>query len=197
MLRGAYFNFLDPMLENERQRCEEALDRYNNACKLRNAADAAHREKLLQKVFDPSLDSLHHPIVQCKEKGVLGPRVKIEAPFTCTYGYNITLRDDAFIGKNCNIDDAGAVDIGQRSWIGPNVTIMTTDVSKDMVDRKGWESRWVAKPVYIGNEVIIGAGAVIYPGVHLAKGSTVEPFAIVKHSLGENQTQQAVMAPRF
>lgn len=71
------------------------------------------------------------------------------------------------------------------------MTILTTDVNKDMVDRKGTGAMWIASPVYIASEVIIGANVVIYPG------SIVEPFGVVREPLGENQVQRASVGPRF
>ena len=193
MLRGAQYNHFDNTLKNERNRCLTALRRYNNACEPQNGLTDEHAEELLRQVLDPSLDSLHRPIVPCKEQGLLGPGVKVEGPFRCTYGYNIQMFDNVYIGHDCIIDDAAPVRIGARTWIGPNVTIFTSDVSKDMIDRKGTEGRWMAKPIIIGDEVIIGRNAVIFPGVHLGRGSTVEPFAVVKSSLLENQ--KAVTCP--
>lgn len=197
MLRHTRFNYFDPTLKNERQRCAEALARYNAACQLRSGVTEQEAQNMLMKVFDPQLDTTHSFLAPCKEKGVLGPGVKIEAPFKCTYGYNLRVLDNVFIGENARIDDSARVEIGSRTWIGPNVTILTTDVSKDMVDRKGTESACYAAPVTIASEVVIGANAVIYPGVILGRGSTVEPFALVRESLGENQVQRAAVGPRL
>ena len=72
-----------------------------------------------------------------------------------------TLMGDVYIGKGTTIDDAGKVEIGARTWIGPNVTILTTDSSKDMIDRKDATGTWIARDVYIESEVVIGADALI------------------------------------
>ena len=98
--------------------------------------------------------------------------------------------------KGDNIDDAGKVEVGARTWIGPNVTILTSECSTDMVDRKGAAATWIAKNVYIESEVVIGANAIIYPGVRLGRGSTVEPGAIVKGPLGDNEVQRAADGKR-
>lgn len=80
--------------------------------------------------------------------------------------------------------------------VGPNVTILTSDCSKDMVDRKGAAGKWLAQTVIIESEVVIGANALIYPGVRLGRGSTVEPGAIVKEPLGDNQVHRAADGKR-
>lgn len=153
---------------------------------------------MLTKVFDPSLDHGHSFLAPCKEKGILGPNVVIEAGFRCTYGYNIRIMDNVFIGEGTRIDDSARVDIGARTWIGPDVKILTNDVSKDMVQRKGTAGqKCCATGIDIASEVVIGAGATIYPGVKLGRGATVEAGAIVTHSLGENVTQKAYNGARM
>ena len=188
MLRRAHYSPFDATLENERQRCEEASRRYNAACSPMSGVSREGAEDMLRKIFDPALDTTHRMVAQYEKKGLLGPGVRIEAPFSCTYGYNISIYDNAFIGKGCELDDAGVIRIGARTWIGPNVTIFTNDLaSKDLIDRRGAESKWIANPVNIGDEVVIGRNVVIYPGVTIGRGSMVEPGAVVKTSVGDNQ----------
>ncbi|EXJ96501.1 hypothetical protein A1O1_01627 [Capronia coronata CBS 617.96] len=196
MLRCTSYNHHDPTLVNERQRCKQALARYNQACALDNAASEDEIRAKLLKVFDPSKDTTHKFISHPLEKGMIGHGSKIEAPFKCTYGYNIKIMEDVFIGENCEIDDCGKVDIGPRTFIGSGVTIFTQNVGKDLVDRKGTGAPWMAQQVSIASEVIIGKGAVIYPGVTIGRGATVEPFAIVRDALGEFQTQFAAVGHR-
>lgn len=196
MLRGADYNHFDATLKNERARCEEAVERYNSACRPRSGVSEEEQEKLLRIIFYPSEDKLHRPVVPCKEDGMLGPNVKVEGPFSCSYGYNIKIFDSAYIGKNCNIDDAAIVQIGARTWLGPNVHILTSDVSHDRIDRRGRDAPWRSKQVLIAEEVIIGANAVIYPGVRIGRGARVEAFAIVKDDLPDNHIQSSVYVAR-
>lgn len=198
MLRGAPYNYFDPTLKNERQRCANALLRYNNACQLGSGISETETQSMLMKVFDPKQDSTHSFAAPCRIEGHLGPGVKIEPGFRCTYGYNIRVFDNVFIGEHTRIDDSARVDIGARTWIGANVTILTNSPAHDMVQRKGTDGQQccTASPVTIGSEVVIGAGAVIYPGVKLGRGSTIEPFAIVKVSLDDYDTQFAPLGQR-
>lgn len=191
MLRGALYNYFDATLKNERQRCATALARYNKACQWGSGVSETELQAMLAKVFDPQLDYTHSFLAVCREKGCLGPGVKIEAGFRCTYGYNLRIYDNVFIGENTRIDDSAKVDIGPRTWIGSDVKILTNDVAKDMVQRKGTDGQQCsASAVSIGPEVVIGTGAVIFPGVKLGKGSTVEPFAVVKTDLADYVTQK-------
>lgn len=186
MLRGAQYNYFDQTLRNERARCSTALARYNGALALTSGVSAEEAQDILAKVFDPSKDTTHNFKAPCKERGILGPGVVIEENFRCTYGYNIRLGDNVFIGHHVTIDDSAKVNIGARSWIGANVTILTNDILTDIAFRKGTDGQPLkASPVDISSECVIGCGAVIFPGVKLGRGCTVEPFAVVKHDLGE------------
>ena len=85
--------------------------------------DVEEARNMLWKVVNPSLDTTQTFDAPSREKATLSHGVRIEAPFTCTYGYNLKVMDNVYIGKGTTIDDAGKVEIGARTWIGPNVTI--------------------------------------------------------------------------
>jgi len=198
MLRGAPYNYFDATLENERQRCANALLRYNNACQLGSGVSKPELQNMLSKVFLPSKDSTHSFVASLKgHEGSLGPGVKIEPGFRCTYGYNIKIYDNVFIGENTRIDDSAKVEIGARTIIGPNVTILTNEFKTELVHRKGTDgAACAAGPVSIGCEVIIGANALIYPNVKLGKGSVVEPGAVVREDLLDYTRQMVAVGPR-
>ena len=187
MLRNSRYKHLDKTLENDRRRCERALARYNAACSIDSGMHPEEARIMLWQVFDPARDTTHKFDAPPRERGTLSHGVRIEAPFTCLYGYNLKVMENVYIGKGTKIDDAGKVEIGARTWIGPNVTILTSDSSQDMIDRKGAAATCTARNVIIESEVVIGAKATIYPGVRLGRGSTVEPGAILKVPLGDNQ----------
>jgi acetyltransferase-like isoleucine patch superfamily enzyme len=191
MLRGVNFNYFDATLTNERQRCEAALKRYNEASQISSGLTEEEKWKLLEKVVDPNKDTTHNFVVPCIEKGELATTVKIEAPFTASYGYNLRIKDGVCIHHHCNIDDAALVTIGPRTWIGPNVTIITADVRNQMQDRKGVEGNWIALPVNIESEVYIGANVTIYPGVTIGRGATIYHGATVTENLVDNERLRA------
>ena len=191
MLRSTAYNHFDPTLIYERQRCKRALQRYNAACELDSGLSEQEIRNLLLKVIDASQDTTHKFPSQNHGRGHIGLGVKIEPPFTCTYGYNLKIQDDVYVGEGCRFDDAGTVEIGPRTVIAPGVKILTTDYGKDVVHRKGTKSFFIANDVIIASGVIIGADAIIYPGVRIEEGVTVEPGAVVRESLKANQIQRA------
>ena len=191
MLRNFRYNPFDPTLVNDRRRCERALGRYKFACSIPSSMDAEGARAMLWKVFDPSRDTTHKFDTPPRERGTLGDGVRIEAPFTCTYGYNLKLGDSVYIGKGAQIDDSGKVEIGAGTWIGPHVTMLTAECPLDLIDRKGAAATSFTRNITIGSEVVIGNNALIFPGVYLPKGSTVQAGAIVKTSLATVQLHGA------
>jgi acetyltransferase-like isoleucine patch superfamily enzyme len=93
------------------------------------------------------------------------------------------IAENVYIGDHCVIEDAAQIDIGPRTHIGSDVVIFTADVCKDQLDRKGTGAPWVAKRIKIGADVVIGRGAVIFPGVELGSSCTIGPFELVQENV--------------
>ena len=71
-------------------------------------------QTMLWKVFDPACNPIHKCVAPPREEGTLSHGVRIEAPFTCLYGYSLKVMDNVYIGRGPNIDDPGKVEIGAR-----------------------------------------------------------------------------------
>ena len=187
MMRGQSFRFIDPTLSEERERCRNALWRFNNAGNPVFGISEKERFRLLKEILQtpkdvPGLETPHPNNNKIRYIGEACPGSVVETPFRCHYGYNIKLGEDVYIGENCMIIDACPVRIGSKTWIGPNVTIITAQAETDMVHRQGAGSLWKGRDVLIEEEVWIGAGVTIYPGVTLRRGSRVDPGSVVtKH----------------
>ncbi len=76
-------------------------------------------------------------------------------------GYNIKLGKKVYMNYDCCILDCAPVDIGDRVLFGPKVQIVTPGHCIDPVVRNGLDGPDYAKPVKIGNDVWVGAGAII------------------------------------
>jgi len=72
MLRSEHFNYLDPILTDERQRCAVALQRYNNAHQLGAGLSAQATHELLEMVLKPVNDKVYPLIIPCRQEGLLG-----------------------------------------------------------------------------------------------------------------------------
>ena len=95
--------------------------------------------------------------------GSVGDGAVIRPIFSCDYGYNIRLGRNAFINFNCVFLDCAPIDIGDNLQMGPAVQFYTAAHPLETdVRRSGLE---YARPIRIGNDVWIGGGAIILPGV--------------------------------
>ncbi len=116
----------------------------------------------------------------------VGRNVEIRPPFFCDYGYNIRLGDGVFLNFNCVILDVVEVTIGDRSQIGPAVQIYTADHPRDAETRR--DGLEFGRPVRIGQDVWIGGGSIILPGVSVGDGAVIGAGSVVTRDVAPNQT---------
>ncbi len=126
--------------------------------------------------------------------GKVGKNVGIGVPFYCDHGKSIFIGDDVIVGLNCTFVDNAEIHIGNRVMIAPNVQIYTashpTLPQERLIDN--WESvsptyfRTFAKPVIIEDNVWIGGGAIILPGVTIGKNAVIGAGSVVNKSIPEN-----------
>jgi len=118
--------------------------------------------------------------------GAVGLDVDVRPPFHCDYGYNIRIGDGVFLNFNCVILDVCEVVIGARTQIAPGVQILTADHPRDPRQRAtGLES---GRPVRIGCNVWIGAGALILPGVNIGDDALVGAGSVVTRDVPAGAT---------
>lgn len=107
----------------------------------------------------------------------VGRGVLIEAPFHCAYGINIHMGDDVYLNTGCVILDSAAVRIGHRCMLGPGVQIYCADHHRDVTLRRDGIER--ALPVTLADDVWIGGGAILLPGVTIGAEAIVGAGAVV------------------
>ncbi|MGE9552840.1 sugar O-acetyltransferase [Erwinia amylovora] len=106
-----------------------------------------------------------------------GKNPVIEPPFYCDYGSNITIGCNFYSNHNLIILDGARVTIGNDVFIAPNVGIYTAGHPLDPERRnQGLE---YAHPVTIGNNVWIGAGVSIVPGITIGNDTVIGAGSIV------------------
>ncbi len=103
---------------------------------------------------------------------------RIEAPFHCSYGFNIELDADVYLNAGVVILDSGKVRIGARSLLGPGVHIYCADHHPETEPRGRGVER--ALPVTLGHDVWIGGGAILLPGAEIGDGAIVGAGAVVR-----------------
>lgn len=108
----------------------------------------------------------------------------ILGPFHCDYGSNISIGRNTFANVNLTILDGAKVTIGDNVFIAPNVGIYTAGHPLDVARRnKGLE---YAYPVTIGNNVWIGGGVSILPGVTIGDNSVIGAGSVVNRDIPAN-----------
>jgi acetyltransferase-like isoleucine patch superfamily enzyme len=104
----------------------------------------------------------------------------------CDYGFNIRIGAGVFLNFNCVILDVVDVTIGDRTQIGPGVQILTADHLRDAAARAS--GREFGRPVRIGRNVWIGAGAIILPGVSIGDDALIGAGSVVTRDVPAGAT---------
>ncbi len=146
------------------------------------------RELCKQKIYDfnmlPPSKRGNIPEMLKQLFGKTGERVWIEAPFHCDYGWNIEVGEDFFANYNLTILDVGKVTIGKNAQIAPNVSIYTAGHPIHPESRNsGYE---YGIPVTIGDNVWIGGGAIILPGVTIGDNVVIGAGSVVGKDIPDN-----------
>jgi acetyltransferase-like isoleucine patch superfamily enzyme len=116
--------------------------------------------------------------------GRTGERLWIEQPFRCDYGSNIEIGEDFYANYNLVILDPHKVVIGDNVFIAPNVGLHTAGHPLDVKQRNaGLE---FARPITIGNNVWIGAGVNVMPGVRIGDNSVIGAGSVVTRDVPPN-----------
>lgn len=114
-------------------------------------------------------------------------------PFRCDLGYNIEFEGDVFINYDAVFIDSGKIRIGDGARFGPRVTIITADHSRsDPESRRRYDT--FPKPVTIGRDTWIGAGAYIMPGITVGDGAIVGAGAVVTKDVPPGTTVVGIPA---
>ncbi|MFQ3186198.1 MAG: maltose O-acetyltransferase [Marinomonas primoryensis] len=160
MIRGETFNGIDTDLRLRRETARLACAKFN-----------AH----------PSKGNLRHITRLFSEFG----SVVIEPGFQCDYGSQIHLGKNVFINFHCVFLDSAPIHIGDDVLIGPGVQLYTVDHPRDAELRASGEC--FTQPITIGNNVWIGGGAKILPGINVGNNAIIAANAVVTRHVEENE----------
>lgn len=101
----------------------------------------------------------------------------IRAPFAVDYGKHIHFGPDCFVNFGCYFMDICDIRIGARCQFGTGVHLLTEDRPRDIKRRaKGVE--W-GRPITIGDDIWVGGGAILLPGVTVGDGAIIGAGAVV------------------
>lgn len=107
----------------------------------------------------------------------MGKNVNIEHGAFFASGKDISIGDNSGLGLNCRV--AGPLSIGNDVMMAPNVSIYTQNHETENIYRPMRLQTAEKKKVTIGNDVWIGANAIILPGVTVGNGAIIAAGAVV------------------
>lgn len=165
MISGELYTANDPELQADLAAAQAWMERYN----LERGLTADQRHALL-----------------CERFAAVGEGAVVRPPFHCDYGTQIRLGAGAFLNFGCVILDVTYVTIGDLTQIAPGVQILTADHPRDPAIRaQGLE---LGRPVQVGRNVWIGAGALILPGVTVGDDAIVGAGSVVTRDVPAGAT---------
>ena len=160
MLAGELYIADDPAIAEDSARAQRLTHAYNTM----DPNDGEGRRKLLVELL-----------------GGFGDGSEIRPPMQCDYGYQTTVGARTFVNWGLMLLDVATVTIGDDVQIGPNVQLLTATHPLDPGPRRAkWEA---AEPIVIGDNVWLGGGAIVCPGVTIGADTVVGAGSVVTRHL--------------
>lgn len=171
----------------------EKLDAGLEFCVLDKEVDARKQRAVLGCAKIEAAASEDERDAAIKELlGSTGGIVNILSGFHCDNGKNIHVGEDFLANYNVTILDIAPVNIGEHCMIGPNTLITTVGHPLSPQGRR--KKLAYGKPINIGDNVWIGGGCVILPGVTIGDNSVIAAGAVVTKNVPENSVVAGVPA---
>jgi maltose O-acetyltransferase len=160
MLAGEPYIADDPVLAEESRRAQELTQAFNSS----PPGDGERRRRILVKLL-----------------GSLGEGTEIRPPFYCDYGYQTHVGARTFVNFGLVVLDVARITVGDDVQIGPYVQLLTATHPLEPEPRRAkWES---AEPIAIGDNVWLGGGVIVCPGVTIGENTVVGAGAVVAGDL--------------
>jgi maltose O-acetyltransferase len=160
MQRGELYLASDPELVADLARAQDLLERYNAT----RDADRDERARLLRELL-----------------GEVGEDVTIRPMFRCDYGRYISIGAGTFVNYDCAMLDVAPIRIGAACQLATGVQLLTATHPIDPEPRRlGWE---YGEPITLGDNVWLGGGVIVCPGVTIGENTVVGAGAVVTRDL--------------
>ncbi|MFH9590315.1 sugar O-acetyltransferase [Streptomyces luteogriseus] len=156
MLAGDLYIADDPEIARRQQRAMRLAARYLAAY----TEDAESARPILRELL-----------------GAVGEGVDLRPPVYVDYGSNITIGARTFVNYNLTALDVARITIGEDCQIGPNVQLLTPTHPVEPEPRR--DKLEAARPIVIGDNVWLGGGVIVCPGVTIGDNAVVGAGAVV------------------
>ncbi|MEU1601389.1 sugar O-acetyltransferase [Streptomyces sp. NPDC005708] len=114
----------------------------------------------------------------------VGEGVDVRPPLYVDYGSNITIEARTFINYNLTALDVAQINIGEDCQIGPNVQLLTPTHPVEPGPRR--DKLEAARPITIGDNVWLGGGVIVCPGVTIGDNAVIGAGAVVTKDVPAN-----------
>lgn len=173
MLAGMLYDCADAELLTQWHKAKDLIRDYNRT----DSADATEKERILGVLL-----------------GRKGKNLWITAPFYVDYGNQIYFGNNCEVNMNCTFLDDNVIRIGDNALIAPNVQIYTAFHPTNAADRFGVPKedgsfefcKTQTAPVTIGDNVWIGGGVIILPGVTIGNNVVIGAGSVVTKDIPDN-----------
>lgn len=177
------------MTEKEKMLCGEFYDTKDSQLR-RLSSNAKDLMRVYNSLPAENMD-LRNQIIHLMF-GSCGENARVNQPIWVDYGCNIFLGANSLINMNCTLLDTGKITIGNNVLIGPDVKIYTAvypilsdeRIYKDETGKT--EIRTQTASVTIGNNVWIGGGTIILPGVTIGDNTVIGAGSVVTKAIPSN-----------
>ncbi len=158
---GLIYDPTDPSLSGEQNDALELLYDYNAT----RPSQSAERSQLLERMF-----------------ASVGTGCHLEPPLHANWGgRNVHLGSDVYANFNLTLVDDGPIHIGDNVMFGPNVVVTTA--GHPVLPELRLRAAQFNLPVRIGNNVWIGSGVQIMPGVSIGENTVIGAGSTVTRDL--------------
>ncbi|MBQ8738849.1 MAG: sugar O-acetyltransferase [Clostridia bacterium] len=158
------YNCMDEELLAEQARCLELQYEYNNT----RPSEGARRKELLKKM-----------LADC------GEGCYVEPPLHANWGgHNLHFGDNVYANFNLTVVDDTHVYVGNNVLFAPNVILSTAGHPiEPSLRASGYQFN---APIHIGNNVWLGAGVIVMPGVTIGDNSVIGAGSVVTKDIPPN-----------
>lgn len=152
----------DALLERQRQ-CLEILYDFNTT----RPSELQKRTEILRRLL-----------------AEIGNDCYIEPPLHANWGCHTHLGHHVYANFNLTLVDDGDIFIGNHVMFGPNVTLATA--GHPIMPQLRQEGMQFNIPIRIGNNVWIGAGTIVLPGVTIGENTVIGAGSVVTKDIPAN-----------
>lgn len=173
MLAGELYDCGDAELLNQWHKAKDLIRDYNST----ESANLQEKNRILRELLGGS-----------------GRNLWITPPFFADYGNNIYFGNNCEVNMNCTFLDDNRIVIGDNALIAPNVQIYTAFHPTNARERFGEPKedgsfefcRTQTAPVTIGDNVWIGGGVIIMPGVSIGNNVVIGAGSVVTKDIPDD-----------